>query len=185
MTAREIAENALHQLSPSETTAYVIGAAVLDLADAIREFAPPEDVARVLSRAGSLATPWGPATVSGMESRTVDGGVQRGEPEPRAVVHWDAGGDDSLACGAGSGHCSRQLGDVTCVACSRISDVVAERDSARAKWATIKSQLDAWDEERNIGDRVNLGRVIGQLRTLIRTEGSEVAPLAAITGGSW
>jgi len=36
VTARELAEGALHQLDASETTAYVIGAAVLDLADAVR-----------------------------------------------------------------------------------------------------------------------------------------------------
>lgn len=199
MTAREDAERELSDAHhvPGKTRTGVrqanatagVGYALLDLADAVREFlAAPRPELR-----GFLETPWGQATVSGVKAedvrdRTIDGGVQRGEPaperqldeDPRRLVHWNAGGDDSLACGSASGYNTRVVGDVTCVPCSRLSDVAAECNAARARISDVEAQLDRWVVEGDGATRVSLSSMVAQLRTLIRVEGCELAPLSII-----
>lgn len=211
MTARETAEE---WLDTEASPMMGVGWALLDLADAVRESRRPvvdigagfsvevldeengnptrvrlrtpmgDATVPQSSQRGTLETAWGPATVEGFRDRTIDGGGQRGEPGPRRIVHWDAGGDDSLACGQGSGYSTRVPGDVTCRACSRIADLVAERDEARLLIRQVESQLDQWVVDNDWLTRpdpvVRLEPLVGQLRTLYRVRGVEVARLPLI-----
>lgn len=113
-------------------------------------------------------------------------------PAVVAVTHWDAGGDDTIACGGGVGFCTRDIAQVTCGPCRVVRRLVEERDEAREDARTgyaafletmladeIRREFERRGRNLGVGETVEVVRVAAEkygIAFAIRPGGFEKDP---------